>query len=31
LVVKAQAEAAETKVVELKDQRARRDQPEPVV
>ncbi|HTS55269.1 MAG TPA: Fe-S cluster assembly transcriptional regulator IscR [Burkholderiales bacterium] len=31
LVEKAQAEAAETKVMQLKDQRARRDQPEPVV
>jgi Rrf2 family iron-sulfur cluster assembly transcriptional regulator len=31
LVDKAQAEAVETKVMELKDQRARRDQPEPVV
>jgi Rrf2 family iron-sulfur cluster assembly transcriptional regulator len=31
LVEKAQAEAVETKVMELKDQRTRRDQPEPVV
>jgi Rrf2 family iron-sulfur cluster assembly transcriptional regulator len=31
MVVKAQAQAAETKVMELKDQRARRDQAEPVV
>ena len=31
MVVKAQAQAAETKVMELKDQRTRRDQAEPVV
>jgi len=31
MVVKAQAQAAETKVMELKDQRSRRDQAEPVV
>ena len=31
MVVKAQAQAAETRVMELKDQRARRDQAEPVV
>jgi len=30
LVDKARAQAADTKVMELKDQRARRDQPEPV-
>ena len=31
LVVKARSQEAETKVMELKDQRTRRDQPEPVV
>ena len=31
LVEKARSEAVETKIMELKDQRARRDQPEPVV